>query len=100
MSHPKDALLLGELSRTQCPKVDVGLATGDDVGAVVGVKLHAEHRLVGVLDRQHAHKPAVSMMMFIDNCVNQVYVTTSGKRRRCNVVPPKTKTEIKEAKKL
>lgn len=49
MSYSKDALFLGELSCAERPEVDVGFTTGDDVGAVTGVKLHSEHSLIGTL---------------------------------------------------
>lgn len=53
MSYSKDALFLGELSIVEGPEVDVRFPTGDDVGAVAGVKLHLKHSLVGALRHKH-----------------------------------------------
>ena len=50
MSYPKDALFLHELSCAQCPEVDVGFTTGDDVGTVTGVELHSKNSLIGTLE--------------------------------------------------
>lgn len=49
VSYSKDALFLHELSCTQCPEVDVGFTTGDDVGAVAGVEIHSKNSLIGAL---------------------------------------------------
>lgn len=61
-SYPKDALFLGELSWAERPEVDVGFTAGDDAGAVVGVKLHGEHSLVGTLKtQQHTQKKMLNV---------------------------------------
>lgn len=60
-SYSKDALFLGELSWVECPEVDMGFPTGDDIGAVTGVKLHSEHSLVGTLKtQQHTQTPVTT----------------------------------------
>lgn len=48
-SYSEDALFFGKLSSGECPEVDVGFTTGDDVGAVTGVEVHSKHSLGGSL---------------------------------------------------
>lgn len=56
-SYSKDALFLSELSCAEGPEVDMGFTTGDDVGAVAGVKLHSKHSLISTLQiQQHTRK--------------------------------------------
>lgn len=47
--YSEDALFLGELPCTECPEVDVGFPTGDDVVTVTGVEVHIKHSLIGRL---------------------------------------------------
>lgn len=63
--HSKDALLLGELARAQRPEVDVGLAAGDDVGAVVWVELHGKHGLVCTLQDENIDPVGFCFVFFL-----------------------------------
>lgn len=60
----------------------MGFTTGDDVGAVIGVKLHSEHSLVGTLKtQQHTQTYLFSTItMLNDYFISQVcHMEMSGK---------------------
>lgn len=70
-SYSKDALFLGELSCAECPEVDVGLSTGDDIGAVAGVKLHSKHSFSSTLQIQHIENNA---KVNVNNALAKYYI--------------------------
>lgn len=84
-AYSKDALLLGELSSSECPEVDMGFPTGDDVGGVTGVKIHCKHSLIGALqtkqDRVKIHIKTI-IIYKSSNAHILIYYNTGFKKRR------------------